>query len=32
VGCDRLRIGLFQPFSALSHLRPVATGCARWAP
>ena len=28
-GCDRLPIGLFEPFSGLSHLRPVATGCAR---
>jgi hypothetical protein len=32
VGCHRLRIGLFEPFSAVSHLPPVATGCARWAP
>jgi hypothetical protein len=32
VGCHRLPIRLFEPFSALSHLRPVATGCARLAP
>jgi preprotein translocase subunit Sec63 len=32
VGCYRLPIGLFEPFSALSDLRPVATGCARSAP
>jgi len=32
VGCHRLPIGSFEPFSALSHLRPVATGCARLAP
>jgi hypothetical protein len=24
--------GLFEPFARLSHLRPVATGCARSAP
>jgi len=29
VDCDRLPIGLFEPFSGLSHLPPVATGCAR---
>jgi hypothetical protein len=32
VGCHPLPIGLFEPFSGLSHLRPVATGCARSAP
>jgi hypothetical protein len=32
MGCHRLPIGLFERFSALSHLRPVATGCARLAP
>jgi hypothetical protein len=32
VGCHRLRIGLFERFSEVSHLPPVATGCARWAP
>ena len=32
VGCRRLPIGLFEPFSRLAHLRPVATGCARLAP
>jgi hypothetical protein len=32
VGCRRLRIGLFERFSSASHLPPVATGCARWAP
>src|SRR4051812_46646069 len=32
VVCHRLRIGLFEPFSASSHLPPVATGCARLAP
>jgi hypothetical protein len=32
VGCHWLPIGLFEPFSPASHLRPVATGCARWAP
>jgi hypothetical protein len=32
VGCHRLPVGLFEPFSAPSHLRPVATGCARLAP
>jgi hypothetical protein len=32
VGCHRLPIGLFEPFSSASHLPPVATGCARWAP
>jgi hypothetical protein len=32
VGCHRLRIGLFERFSASSHLPLVATGCARWAP
>ncbi|MBA2462759.1 MAG: adenylate/guanylate cyclase domain-containing protein [Actinobacteria bacterium] len=32
VGCDRLPIGLFEPFSAPLLLRPVATGCAHWAP
>src|SRR5437667_2988142 len=31
VGCHRLRIGLFEPFSRPFDLRPVATGCARWA-
>jgi hypothetical protein len=29
VGCHRLPIGLSEPFSTVSHLRPVATGCAR---
>jgi hypothetical protein len=29
VGCHRLPIRLFEPFSASSPLRPVATGCAR---
>jgi hypothetical protein len=29
VGCHWLPIGLVEPFSAPSHLRPVATGCAR---
>jgi len=24
--------GVILPFSALSHLPPVATGCDRWAP
>jgi hypothetical protein len=23
---------LFEPFITLSHLRPVAIGCNRWAP
>jgi hypothetical protein len=32
VGCHRLRIGLFERFSGVFHLPPVATGCARWAP
>ena len=32
VGCHRLPIRLFEPLSAPSHLRPVATGCARLAP
>src|SRR5436190_1427497 len=32
VGCHRLPIGLFGPFSVLPYLRPVATGCARLAP
>jgi len=32
VGCQPLPIGLFEPFSTPLHLRPVATGCARWAP
>jgi hypothetical protein len=31
VGCHWLQIGLFEPFSGRSHLRPVATGCARLA-
>src|SRR6266700_5598469 len=31
VGCQRLPIGLFDPFSGQSHLRPVAAGCARLA-
>src|SRR6266550_5906193 len=31
VGCHRLPIGLFEPFSRLSHFRPVVTGCVRWA-
>jgi hypothetical protein len=30
--CHRLRIGLFERFSGVPHLPPVATGCARWAP
>jgi hypothetical protein len=25
-------LGLFEPFSGLSHLPPVATGCDRLAP
>jgi hypothetical protein len=32
VGCQRLRIGLFEPSMGLARLRPVATGCARLAP
>jgi hypothetical protein len=32
VGCDRLRIGLFEGFSRSFDLPPVAIGCARWAP
>src|SRR5512132_3018280 len=32
VGCHRLRIRLFERLSGPSHVRPVATGCARWAP
>jgi hypothetical protein len=32
MGCRRLRIGSFEPFSSLSHLPPAATGCARSAP
>jgi hypothetical protein len=32
VGCHGLPMGLFEPFSACSHLRPVATGRARLAP
>jgi len=32
LGCHRLPIGLFEPFSALFDLRTVATGCARLAP
>jgi hypothetical protein len=32
VGCHRLPIGLFEPFLGVSHLPPVATGYARWAP
>jgi hypothetical protein len=32
VGCHPLPIGSFEPFSGLSYLPPVATGCARWAP
>ena len=32
IGCHRLRIGLFERFSSASHLPPVATSCARWAP
>jgi len=32
VGCQRLPIGLFEPFSGSSHLPPVATGCARLDP
>ena len=31
VGCQRLRIGLFEPIPWTSLLRPVATGCARSA-
>jgi hypothetical protein len=31
VGCQGLRIVLFEPFSELSHLPSVATGCARLA-
>ena len=31
-GCHRLRIGLFERFSWVSHLPPDATGWARWAP
>ena len=30
MGWQGLRIGLFEPFSELSHLLSVATGCARW--
>jgi DNA-binding transcriptional ArsR family regulator len=32
VGCDRLRIGLFERSSKSTRLPPFATGCARWAP
>src|SRR6266496_202447 len=32
LGCHRLPIGLFGPFSVLPYLRPVATGCAPLAP
>src|SRR6266487_441382 len=31
VGCHRLPIGLFERFSRPFDLRPVATGCDRWA-
>src|SRR3989442_8121998 len=31
VGCHGLPIGLFEPFSGVSHLPRVATGCARLA-
>jgi hypothetical protein len=32
VGCHWLPLRLIEPLSAASHLRPVATGCARLAP
>ncbi len=32
MGCHRLPIGLFEPFSALSRLRWAALGCDRSAP
>ena len=32
VGCQRLPIGLFEPLSPVSDLRPAATGCDRLAP